>query len=272
MVLAVLAYLIVGVLAFHGATTTVWLYEARRSGACPGTSNFSWRAWWVEALAFALVVITWPFGHLQGRSRGGAPGRRPVLLVHGWSLNRASMLVLAARLRNDGREALAINYPSMRMEPDAKVAAVGAALRELARTSPDGRVDVVGHSLGGVLVRAAAQDPEVRSIIGNVVTLGSPHHGTPLAYLGRRNGLLHLRPGSIFLAKLASEDRLAEITNVTTVASPFDAIVFPAETAHVPGALNVTVEAMGHHTLLFSTRVYALLRENLDHPLRRAAA
>jgi triacylglycerol esterase/lipase EstA (alpha/beta hydrolase family) len=272
MVLGVLASVAAAVLTFHGATTVLWLYEARRSGACPGSVPFSWRAWWVEALAFAVVVVTWPLGHFGGRRPGGARGRRPVLLVHGWSLNRASMLVLAARLRSDGREVLAINYPSLRTETDAKWPTVAAAIRALAQTSPDGRVDVVGHSLGGVLVRAAARDAELRSMIGNVVTLGSPHHGTALAFVGRRYGLIQLRPHSHYLDRLASEDRLAEATNVTTVASPFDTIVFPTDTAHLSGGLNVTIDAIGHHTLLYSARVYALLRENLDHPLRRAAA
>ena len=59
---------------------------------------------------------------------------------------------------------------------------------------------------------------------------------------------------------------------MTTIASPFDAIVFPTETAHVSGALNVTVDAVGHHALLYSARVYELVRENIELPLRQAAA
>ena len=182
------------------------------------------------------------------------------------------MLVLAARLRRDGRTALAINYPSLLAETDAKAETIAKALRALAHESPDGKVDVVGHSLGGVLVRAAAKDEAVRALVGNVVTLGSPHRGTALALLGRRFGLIQIRPGSHYLERLAGEDHLADATNLTTIASPFDAIVFPTDNAHWPGAFNVTVESVGHHTLLYSARVYALLRENLDSLVRQAAA
>ncbi len=272
MIAGALASFAAAVLVFHGATYLLWTYDSRRAGACGAATAFSWRAWLVEALALSIVVISWPFGVLWRRRPVPTSSRRPVVLIHGWSLNRASMFSLSVRLRRDGRATAAINYPSLGEDADRKARAVAEEIRRVSRSSPDGLVDVVAHSLGGVLVRAAARDPSIRGLLGNVVTLGSPHHGTALAWLGKRGGLVQIRPGSHFLARLADDDRLADVVNLATIASPFDAIVFPTDTAHWKGALNITVDGLGHHTLLYSRRVYTLLRENLDIPLRQAAA
>jgi triacylglycerol esterase/lipase EstA (alpha/beta hydrolase family) len=272
MIAALLGCIAAAILIFHGGTYLLWLYEARRHGACAGAAIFSWRAWGVEGASLLLVLLTWPFGLRSPKRRPFDRAIRPVLLVHGWSLNRASMVAIAFRLERDGRTAVAINYPSLLDDTDVKVLTVAREIRRLAASSPDGHVDIVGHGLGGVLVRVAARDAELRALIGNVVTLGSPHHGTALAVLGTRHGLLQIRPGSRFIARLTDEDRFASDASVTTIASPFDAIVFPTDTAHLSGALNVTVDAIGHHALLYSKRIYTLLRENLELPLRRAAA
>jgi triacylglycerol esterase/lipase EstA (alpha/beta hydrolase family) len=267
-----LASIAAAVLVFHGATYLLWTYESRRAGACGAATAFSWRAWLGEALAVSIVLVTWPLGVYWRRRPVVTSSRRPVVLIHGWSLNRASMLALSLRLQRDGRSVEAINYPSLGEEAETKSRAIADEIRRVASASPDGLVDVIGHSLGGVLVRAAARDPSVRILLGNVVTLGSPHHGTMLALLGKRHGLIQIRPGSHFLTRLAEEDHLADAVNLATIASPFDAIVFPTDTAHWKGALNITVDGLGHHAMLYSRRVYTLLRENLDIPLRQAAA
>jgi triacylglycerol lipase len=59
----------------------------------------------------------------------------------------------------------------------ARADALGAALARL----PADRLILVGHSMGGLAARLVAQrdDPDHR--ISDVVTLGTPHHGTPAA-------------------------------------------------------------------------------------------
>ncbi|TFH26013.1 MAG: alpha/beta fold hydrolase [Myxococcales bacterium] len=220
-------------------------------------------AWLGELMALVAVMLAWPLGWIPRRAPAGY-GPRPVVLLHGWSLNRASMEVLAARLRRDGRQVFAVNYPSMQADADAKGAVVAARLREISAATGGGRVDVVAHSLGGVVIRVAATEPGMESLVGNVVTLGSPHRGSALALLWGGAGLGQLRPGSRFLETLTATDKLSERANVTAIASRFDFIVFPLDLAYYAGALNVTIEDVGHHSLLFSQRVYGLVKENLD--------
>jgi triacylglycerol esterase/lipase EstA (alpha/beta hydrolase family) len=264
--------------AFHCVCYLLWYYESRRGGG-PTVQRRGgghlWVAWVAEWLALTVVVLTWPFGlwppRRARRIGAGADAARPVVLLHGWSLNRASLAWIAARLRRDGRRAYAINYPSMQSETDAKAAAVARAIAAVAHDSGSDRVDVVAHSLGGVVVRAAARWHGVQPLLGNVVTLGSPHRGTAFAVLLRSYGLVQIRPRSRFLERLEDGETIAETVNLTAIASDFDAIVQPLECCYCPSALNVTIESIGHHAMLFSERVYGLIKENLDTPLKAAS-
>jgi hypothetical protein len=46
----------------------------------------------------------------------------------------------------------------------------------------------------------------------------------------------------------------------------------PPSAAYWPGAFNIEVRGLGHMSLLFSRRVYELVRENLDAPTAAAGA
>jgi hypothetical protein len=72
---------------------------------------------------------------------------------------------------------------------DLAARALREQLRELAATEPGRAVDLVGHSLGGLVVLvylSRYHDPYDGTLppIGNVVTVASPHRGTDLANVG----------------------------------------------------------------------------------------
>jgi pimeloyl-ACP methyl ester carboxylesterase len=259
--LAALLVTIVGVL--HCATYLLWHYERCRSGSCGRRiEGADLGPCLLEALASLVVVSTWPLGLLGWpRTRPGAG--RPVVLVHGWGLNRASMGLIAARLRRDGRVVHPETFSSRSRNLEEAAAAMADRLRAIAATSGSPTVDVVAHGVGGVLVRAAARSHGVTSLLGNVVTLGSPHRGSALALFGVPRVIAELRPGATFLDDLVRGESLPTQTHVTAIASAFDAVVFPFDLAYWPGAFNVSVEHVGHFSMLYSERVYALLAENL---------
>jgi hypothetical protein len=65
------------------------------------------------------------------------------------------------------------------------------------------------------------------------------------------------------LGRLAERDVVPELVECVSIYSADDAIVVPAANAYYPGALNIEVRGLGHLSLLFSRRVYQLVRENL---------
>jgi len=273
MLMLLLKTVLVAVLIFQCVTYLLWYFDGRRRGPVLPRQPFLPLAteWIGEGLALLLVVLAWPLGLFGSDRPRPAGARRPVVLIHGWSLNRASMALLAARLRRDGRDVYTVNYPSLLSDTDAKAAHLAVTLRRIAAESASEKVDVVAHSLGGVLIRAVACHHAGLGLLGNVVTLGSPHRGCALAVLLDGFGLRQLRPRSRYLERLAADDTMASSVNVAALASKFDAIAFPLECCEYRQAPNVNIEGVGHHGLLLSEQVYTIVKENLDIRLKGAA-
>jgi pimeloyl-ACP methyl ester carboxylesterase len=112
------------------------------------------------------------------------PGPRPVVFLHGlgetefaWSLGGAPY---GARLR--GRTPVYVRYNTGRHVSDN-----GASLDALlSRLSGVEELAIVGHSMGGLVARsacfqAAERGAEWASRVRQVVSLGTPHMGAPLA-------------------------------------------------------------------------------------------
>src|SRR2546428_12280959 len=72
-----------------------------------------------------------------------------------------------------------------------------------------------------------------------------------------------MRPASPLLACLAADDPVPRLVDCISIYSADDAVVVPASRAYYPGAVNIDVPGLGHLSLLFSHRLYALARENL---------
>lgn len=117
------------------------------------------------------------------RAPDAAPGP-PVFLLHGLGRTPASMQPLAWRLRRAGLPVRTCGYPSTRMS----LAAAVAYLRDAIRRAAAGPVDLVGHSLGG-LIAALLLGGDIG--VRRVVQIGAPNLGSPLA--DRLGGLWAIR-------------------------------------------------------------------------------
>jgi len=144
---------------------------------------------WLTALALPLGWL--PFGPFAQRGRPGsgkasAGGPSPVILVHGLYHNPAAWFVLRRRLLRAGfTDVRCYGYASFGREFADIAAGLAEMLLEAAQNAPGGRVALVGHSLGGLVIRAACVDARAASggkcRVAGVVTLGAPHRGSTLA-------------------------------------------------------------------------------------------
>ena len=100
-----------------------------------------------------------------------------VVLIHGLGRSAASMWPLARRLRRAGFAVDRVGYPSTRLTIAGAVEHVRAAL---ARIAAGRRLDLVGHSLGGLIAARLLRDPRGLGI-RRVVQLGSPNRGSVMA-------------------------------------------------------------------------------------------
>jgi len=98
-----------------------------------------------------------------------------VVLLHGIWMPRLVMWPLARSLQRCGYRTRLFGYPSLRVAPDRNAVRLAQFIRAC-----DGRVHLVGHSLGGlVILHALRVDPDL--VAGRIVLLGSPVNGSIVA-------------------------------------------------------------------------------------------
>jgi len=108
-------------------------------------------------------------------------GADQVVLLHGLGRTESAMLILENSLAGAGFEVHNIGYPSNDETPDQLVARVSAAINTCCANN-ERTVHFVGHSLGGLLIRAYLADG-LPDNMGRVVLLGTPNRGSELADL-----------------------------------------------------------------------------------------
>jgi pimeloyl-ACP methyl ester carboxylesterase len=194
---------------------------------------------------------------------------RPVLLLHGFLATRRAVEVLERRLRRDGYTVFSFNLGGFRQVIrrgiDDLADQVRTKVERLYGRHPGmGPLTIVGHSQGGLVgcwyVKKLGGWRRVRAL----VTLGTPHRGTPAALAALPLGLvapslLQMLPRSRFLRGLQRGSwppgvRLTSIWSRRDLLAPFPSGL--VETFGLPYVRNVEVEAGGHRDFLFRKRIY----------------
>ncbi len=221
----------------------------------------------VETVTLLAVVLLAPLGALPSAApRRGGDERPALLLVATWPIGRVCFWVLRRRLARDGwRDAALVSPRVFGTDLAREAQAVARAVDALAagRTPPP--IILLGHGTGGVVCRAYLRWYAGSGRVAKLVTLASPHQGSKLYALATSRLLRELRPESPLLAELAENDPLPSTVDCTAIYSSFDLYVLPSRLAYYPGAGNIEVEGVGHFAMLWSSRVYELIRENVEY-------
>jgi triacylglycerol lipase len=217
-------------------------------------------AWWRESLT-TYTVFNWRQPFLAGAEpdhlEGSLQGRRALVLVHGFFCNRGLWNPWMQRLRRDG-----VPFAAITLEPafggiDDYVPLIDAVVAR-AHSVTGVPPLIVGHSMGGIAVRAwlRAQGDAGDSRIAGVITIGSPHAGTFTARFSRAANARQMRLDSEWLTALASVETAERRAMFTCFYSHCDNIVMPASNAAMAGAVNRHVEGEPHVALAFAPQVF----------------
>jgi pimeloyl-ACP methyl ester carboxylesterase len=194
----------------------------------------------------------------------------PVLLVHGYASSESVWTPLRRALAGAGfGHIVSVTYDWITADPAAVTAELADQGLRAAEAAGAPRVHLVGHSLGGLIVRCAlAASAPLSYRTASAVTIASPHGGAWLARVapGRFGPLMHRggcpgrpetgAPAPVrWLAYYADRDR-----------------VVPAASARLDdpsyAAVNLPIPGCGHLTICRDTR----LIHSLVHELIRTEA
>ena len=202
-------------------------------------------------------------------------GRRPVVFVHGLGGHRGNFVGLHTSLRLRGhRRCYAVGFPD-----GGSLDALGRQLAAFVRrvievNSLDDhqQVDMVCHSMGGLIARVALEDLTLARRVHTVVTLGTPHHGTHAARFAATHKILDLRPNSELLTRLAHQEPWSAGPRLVCLWSPADPLMQPADTACVAGAENLEIEGLSHIDWMLKPRAWREVAKVLAADMRPVAA
>jgi triacylglycerol lipase len=182
--------------------------------------------------------------------------RREVLLVPGWSDRSRSFRHIRTFLVNAGFPPSNIHTIDFRSRNGSNVEHAAELAQRIAEIPSNGArdVDVIAHSMGGLAVRyLLAHHPAAANRIRRAISLGSPHRGTMMAFLGWGRGALEMRPQSSFLRDLANAPfNGAELISIR---APVDLRILPGSNSVLEGARNYEILCLGHRDLLRRKRV-----------------
>lgn len=201
---------------------------------------------------------------MDGRDESSAG---PVLLVHGFGDVSASPWweTLADRLDaagyEDGVETLNMGaIPGTTLwSPVCYARLIGRAAERLHETHGE-PATVVAHSMGGLGARWYVEQRGGAPNVDSLVTLGTPHRGSRLAYLGAWTpGGQAMVPGSPFLRRLNDDPPPAGV-EYTAVWSDKDGFIRPTEYAKLPfetdNVANRRVSGTNHMGLVSDPSVF----------------
>jgi triacylglycerol lipase len=199
-----------------------------------------------------------------------AENQPPVLLIHGYLATRGSLHLLERRLTEMGHLVLTYRLGLVHAGDICESAAkIAAKVESIAAQSHLDRMDIVGHSMGGLVGLYYVKRMGGRRRVRRLIMLGTPTSGTwsallgvALAPLGRAS--LQLLPDSAFLREL-EEGTLPDGVEIFSVAGDRDRLA-PPSTTRLRGVSHICLPT-NHAGLLVDAQVAQVVGEILANPM-----
>jgi len=178
--------------------------------------------------------------------------RTPILLVHGSARNRACWRFLSIYLQTRGWSWVwAMNHRPWSSPIPTFAERLGRSVDLLIESSGADKVDIVAHSMGGVVAAWYLSQLDGKSKVRRLVTIGTPWKGTRAHVFATRREGRDIAPDSEVIAQIQDLEH-----DIVSIWSDADPKVFPSESARHEHGLSVEIPHMGHLEMLMSARIF----------------
>ncbi len=130
--------------------------------------------------------------------------------------------------------------------------------------APAQKLSVIGFSMGGIVSRYYIQRLGGIDRVKSFVTIASPHQGTWVAQLSQRPGCIQMRPKSAFLQDLERDVEMLNQLNVTSIWTPYDLMIIPANSSQLPVGKNIQLPILRHDWMVTDSRCLSVVAEALE--------
>jgi triacylglycerol esterase/lipase EstA (alpha/beta hydrolase family) len=175
----------------------------------------------------------------------GTSAQVPVVLVHGYLCNHRVWDTMARGLRAQGHTVLAVNLEPLFTSIDKYAPLIEEAVDQLCQKTGASQVALVGHSMGGLAIRAWMRACGTQRA-ARVLTLGTPHAGTQIDPQTRTPNGKQMVWQSNWLAALTASESQDVRDRIRIAITPQDNIVYPQRAQVLPGLDATVFDGIGH--------------------------
>lgn len=226
-----------------------------------------WQAYWGEFLAALRIYwlqMPWAAAKTEVRLPDTAPlGRVPVLLVHGFICNHRVWDKVTKALHKAEHPVLAITLEPLFASVEDYTAQIQQAVQQLQHATGATQVALVGHSMGGLVIRAWLRQ-HGGAAVAKIITLGTPHQGTRMAVWSPTTNAAQMAWHSPWLQALQASETSTTRQMMHIALTQHDNIVYPQREQVLEGAEVTEFKGVGHLELCLDDRVIQWLLQKLD--------
>ncbi len=204
-----------------------------------------------------------------------------VLLLHGFFQTRNIWEVMEHRLRRDNYGVLSLDLGGLfwrfnTRSINKQSQSLAEKMDRIAAKYNLEHFHIIGHSMGGLIARHYVQNHGGDRRVKSLITLGTPHLGTPTALIGfalmwggmLSNSPTQMLPNSSLLKELRADGfpphiPLTSIFSRHDLISPWWGSVLHPHRGETK-INNIQVPHIGHSELTYSNKVYRHVKEQLD--------
>ena len=223
---------------------------------------------WLHAMTFEPLALLGVAALRLIPTRQTVSGAsQPILLVHGYMNHSSIWTIQKKRLEALGFGPIyTINFGHPFRSMGHYADKLKAKAEAIAQATGRSDLILIGFSMGGLVSAHYATQLAPPNTVTDIITIGTPFAGTPMAHIGLGPNAREMEPHSSFLQQLQRAMAQNKQIRFFHIATKTDQIVIPGQSAALANNQHLILEDIGHASMLYSRRVTEQMCQWLKSP------